>query len=69
MKAILEFNLPEDGKELYDHMRMHLYRKFYNELYDEVFRPVIKYGNDAAEVEGFELVWEKISEFIKELEN
>ncbi len=33
-----------------------------DELYDEVFRPVIKYGEDEAQLKFYEEVWEKVSE-------
>lgn len=33
-------------------------------IYDEVFRPIIKYGTDLKEVEAFEMVWKKLSEHL-----
>lgn len=35
-------------------------------LYDEVFRPVIKYGENKEEVEAFEKVWEKLNDYLQE---
>ncbi len=37
-----------------------------DELYDEVFRPAIKYGQNAEEVTAFEQVWEKVNEYLNE---
>lgn len=35
-------------------------------IYDEIFRPVIKYSDDAKEVEVAEMLWKKCSELIGE---
>lgn len=35
-------------------------------LYDEVFRPVIKYSNDYKEIAAYELVWAKVQEYLGE---
>jgi hypothetical protein len=35
-----------------------------DELYNEVFRPVIKYSEDEKEIEYFLKVWEKVSEYL-----
>jgi len=34
-------------------------------LYDEVFRPVIKYGDNEEEIEWFIKVWEKVSDYLE----
>jgi cytochrome c556 len=35
------------------------------QLYDEVFRPVIKYSEDAGEVAAYETVWENVKEYLE----
>ena len=35
-------------------------------IYDEVFRPVIKYGQDEKKVEAFEMVWKQLGEYLYE---
>lgn len=35
-------------------------------IYDDVFRPIIKYSEDEKEVEAFEKVWSKLSEYLKD---
>jgi len=35
-------------------------------LYDEVFRRVIKYGQDEKEIEAYEMVWKKVTEYLEE---
>jgi hypothetical protein len=49
MKASLEFNLPEDKEELDAALKGSLYKARIDELYDQVFRPHIKYGKPILE--------------------
>lgn len=34
------------------------------QLYDDVFRPVIKYGNDEVEIENYVKIWGKIHAYL-----
>lgn len=68
MKVVIEFNLPEDQEELESYQNHQLYARFYRDLYNEVFRPVIKYSQNQTEAEYFELVWSKVCGYIRELE-
>lgn len=36
-----------------------------DELYNDVFRPVIKYGEDEEEIEWYMKVWEKVSDYLE----
>ena len=36
------------------------------ELYDEVFRPVLKYSDDDKLVEAYRIVWERVSAYLEE---
>jgi hypothetical protein len=44
MKSTLEFDLPEERDELNDALNGSKYKARIDTLYDEVFRPHIKYG-------------------------
>jgi hypothetical protein len=44
MKATLEFNIPEEQEELQAALKGGLYKARIEELYQEIFRPHIKYG-------------------------
>lgn len=33
-------------------------------IYDDVFRPVIKYSDDEKQAEAFGIVWDKLSEYL-----
>jgi hypothetical protein len=33
-------------------------------IYDDVFRPIIKYSDDEKQVEAFGIVWDKLSEYL-----
>ena len=44
MKTTLEFDLPEEKEELQAALKGSLYKARIDELYDQVFRPHIKYG-------------------------
>lgn len=35
------------------------------QLYNEIFRPVIKYSEDAELVAAYETVWQKVNEYIE----
>ena len=37
-------------------------------IYDEVFRPIIKYSDDEEKVKAFEMVWEKVSDYLESKE-
>lgn len=38
------------------------------DLYNCVFRPIIKYGQDEDEIKAYELVWEKLKEYLEDEE-
>ncbi len=44
MKSILEFDLPEEKDELKDALNGSVYKARIDTLYDEVFRPHMKYN-------------------------
>lgn len=35
-----------------------------DELYNDVFRPIIKYSSDEKEIESYTKVWEKVSSYL-----
>jgi hypothetical protein len=59
MKASLEFNLPEDKEELDAALKGSLYKARIDELYDQVFRPHIKYDKP---IIGADPKWQELSE-------
>ena len=68
-KATLEFNLPEERDDHVNALYGSLYKMKIDTLYDEVFRPVFKYGQPingkvltGPERELLEHVWELIYE-------
>lgn len=69
-----EFDLPEDNEEYHSIVKAHKYIRFYDSLYDYVFRPVLKYGSlDNVEFKereraATEKIWNKIIELTKEIE-
>ena len=46
MKATLEFNLPEEQEEYEAAIKGRLYKTAYETLYEEVFRPHLKYNKE-----------------------
>jgi hypothetical protein len=59
MKASLEFNLPEDREELDAALKGSLYKARIDELYDQVFRPHLKYDKP---IIGADPKWQELSE-------
>jgi hypothetical protein len=59
MKASLEFNLPEDKEELDAALKGSLYKARIDELYDQVFRPHIKYDKP---IIGADPKWQELTE-------
>lgn len=39
-------------------------KRLIDEMYDQVFRPVIRYSNDEIMKDKFETVWEKVWEYL-----
>jgi hypothetical protein len=71
MKAKIEIEITEDQYleyELTALARRYKYKQFYDDLYDEVFRPVIKYSQDESEIDAFDDVWDKVQEFRSKLD-
>jgi len=66
MKAILEFNLPEDREDFKMALNANKYHIIVENLYNDVFRPVMKYNEDRKQVEAFEMVWDKVNTYIQE---
>lgn len=74
MKAILEFNLPEDREEFENATKGSIYKMKINTLYDGVFRPHIKYDKKLfddhdltdEEFDIIERIWKKVSEHLEE---
>jgi hypothetical protein len=69
MKIYIKLDLDtEEDKELYkDINRVAEYSRFYRDLYDTVFRPILKYGQDEKQAAHYEEVWEKILQFQDDL--
>jgi TRAP-type C4-dicarboxylate transport system substrate-binding protein len=59
MKASLEFNLPEEREELDAALKGSLYKARIDELYDQVFRPHLKYDKP---IIGADPKWQELSE-------
>jgi len=69
MKITVEFDLStEEGKaDFEDFKNMRRNARFWNELYDEVFRSVIKYrGGEESNI--WRQIWEGIDEFRRGIE-
>lgn len=45
----------------------HKNKKFVDELYDEVFRPVIKYDDNQRKVKQYQQIWEMIALYMSEV--
>lgn len=67
MKSIIEFNLPEEREEMNDALNGNLYKVRIDTLYDEVFRPHLKYVNPILQDELtdeeytiIKTIWEKV---------
>lgn len=58
MKTILEFDLPEEKEELHDALKGSLYKARIDTLYDEVFRPHIKYNKP---IIGADSKWQELT--------
>jgi hypothetical protein len=59
MKTTLEFDLPEEKEELQAALNGSLYKARIDELYDQVFRPHIKYNKP---IIGADPKWQELSE-------
>ena len=59
MKVNLEFDLPEEKEELDAALKGSLCKARIDELYDQVFRPHIKYGKP---IIGADPKWQELSE-------
>jgi hypothetical protein len=69
MKATLEFNLPEERDDHINALYGSIYKVKIDTLYDDVFRPIFKYGQhvkgkvlSVSERELLEQVWELLYE-------
>jgi hypothetical protein len=62
-----KFDLPDDYEEC-KYLNNFLENGIIVEtLYDQVFRPVIKYSDDDLEIKYYEEIWEKISQHIESI--
>ena len=74
MKTTISFNLPDEREELEDALNGSKYKARIDTLYDEVFRPHLKYGNP---IIGNELngdqeqviveLWKKVAEHFEDV--
>ena len=76
MKAILEFNLPEEQLEFEDAIKGSHNKMLIDDLYDKVFRPHFKYDLpiieptlSEAEMRVIEAIWKKVADHIYPEEN
>lgn len=80
MKTTISFNLPEEREELNDALNGSKYKARIDTLYDEVFRPHIKYNNPILEEtqykmeelsdkqrEVIEALWKKVAEHFEDV--
>jgi hypothetical protein len=56
-----------DNEEIDAIINRHKYKQFHDELYDEVFRKVIRYSEDEKLVSCYERVWKEIYEHMSKL--
>jgi hypothetical protein len=70
MIAKIEFNMQdEDDRHKYSQfLGMERNDRFWNDLYDEIFRPVIRYGSCQKTVDSYQKVWDEIAEYMNRLE-
>ena len=74
MKTLLEFNLPEEREELDQALNGSRYKAAIDTLYDNVFRPHLKYEKPilqdnltGEEYEIIRTIWEKIAEHFEDI--
>jgi hypothetical protein len=76
MKTTISFTLPEEQEELNDALKGSLYKARIDELYDQVFRPHLKYdkpiigtGSELSEKqqEVIEALWKKVAEHFEDV--
>lgn len=70
MSIKITFTLDKDHED-YEHELEVMNQRYVNyrivkDLYGEVFRPVLKYSSNEAEIEAFDKVWEQVQKFIDE---
>lgn len=70
MKITVEFDLStEEGREEYEEFKnMRRNARFWDEIYNEVFRRHIKYGSDADQATTWTEVAAEVGRFMKDLE-
>jgi hypothetical protein len=73
MKAILEFNLPEEREEFEASSKGLSSKVKIDSIYDEVFRPYLKYGKEISNKELTEdeyhiiyTIWEEVRDHFQE---
>lgn len=71
MKAILEFNLPEEKEAHQDALNGSKYKDRIDSLYDRVFRPIIKYdkpivGDElkSPHLKIVQAIWDRVNEHL-----
>ena len=71
MKVIVEFDLDDDmDRYRYEQFQnMERNARFWNDLYDDVFRKVIRYEHSAPRKQKlYQKVWDEIGKYMEELE-
>ena len=54
----------EDKEDIEDAINGRKNKILIDELYNEIFRPIIKYGNDEELIKAYETVWEKLGPYL-----
>jgi hypothetical protein len=75
MKTTISFTLPEEREELDAALKGSLYKASIDELYDQVFRPHLKYDKPILEEEELteeqflviEALWKKVAEHFEDV--
>lgn len=80
MKTMISFNLPEERQDLNNALNGSLYKARINTLYDDVFRPHLKYDKPILEEseakmqelsdeqrEVIEALWKKVAEHLEDV--
>ena len=61
MRAVIEFDLPEESTEHQDAIDGWKWKSIVSALYDDILRPCWKYGDDEAKAAFAEEIWQRVS--------
>ena len=71
MKVTVNFTIERDHPDYEYELEIMTERynnsKIVTDLYDTVFRPVIRYSQDENEINAFERVWEEVYKFMQDV--